>query len=159
MSAERDLERLEARWRVGHILTSELPAVADSLLASGLDAPTLRELAGIHSDDVGRETRQTFETVLRELGRGRMTASEAALILARVFSEQVLAGRLEPPAAARAIALLRWKGGPDVDEHIVPFELLDEKYEGLHVRRLSAFFVRRRLDRAVEKEARKLLGG
>ncbi len=152
------LERIEARWRLGHILASELAAAAEELLAAGHEAPALRELAAMRMADLRHAGRDTFESALRDLGRGGMTASEAVLVLARAFSERLLAGALAPAQAAKAIALLRWKAGPDVDEYVVPFELLDERYESLATRRVTAFMARRRLDRRVRRQARELLG-
>ena len=149
------LQLVEARWRVGYIRTSELPSLAGDLLAGGLDAPALRELAAVSSGEPAL-ARQTFERALRELGQGGMTATGAALALADEFAERLLAGTLAPRTAARAISLLRWKGGADVDEHVLPFEHLDEEYGELQ-RGPLGWVGGRRLDGAVRRQARKLL--
>ena len=153
-----DLELVEARWRVGHILTSELPAVANDLRAAGHDAPALAELAAMPSTGAGANGRRAFERALRELGRGGMDGTEAALVVARRFAELLLAGTISPRATAKAIARLRWKGGADLDRDLEPFQRLAERYEDAERGRLGRLLARR-LDPAVRAEARKLVGG
>ena len=152
-----DLQLLEARWRVGHILTSELGRLADDLRAAGHDVPALAELAGIAARDLGREARPTFERALRELGCGEMTTSEAALVLAHRWATLLLDGTITPRAGAKAIARLRFKGGAELDEHLLAFELLDAEYDAVQQRRLRRHLTGR-LDRATRAEAGRLLG-
>ena len=148
-----DLELVEARWRIGHILTGELRGLAGDLRAAGHEVPALARLA--ERSDVPKEDRQAFERALRELGRGGMTRSDAALVVARRWATLLLSGEITPRAGAKAIARLRFKGGADLDEHLLPFERLDTDDATKRSRIRRAFT--RRLDRATRAEARKLL--
>ena len=150
-----DLELVEARWRVGHILASELASVAVELREAGLDAPALREVADMPPAALRVDGRRAFERALRELGGGGMSASEAALVVARRFAQLLLAGTITPSAAAKAIAELRWKAGPDVDRAFAAFDRLAARYEDAS-RSLVGRFPARRLDAAARAEARNL---
>ena len=141
---------------MGHILTSELDVVAGHLREAGHEAPALAELAAAPPRELGTEARLTFERALRELGRGAMSTSEAAVVVARRFADLLLAGTITPRAGAKAIARLRWKGGADVDPQLGPFEQLAEQYEAAEQSRARRL-VAPRLDRATRGEARKLL--
>ena len=152
------LELIEARWRVGHILTSDLGQVAASLRSAGIDAPSLRTLAETPPSDLRERGRATFERALRELGRGGMSASDGALLLSRHFAEQLLAGAITPRAAAKAIARVRWKGRAEVDAELLAFERLDCAYEEAEDSTVRRLFGSRRLDAEVRDEARKLVG-
>ena len=152
-----NLDLVEARWRVGYIRASELPGLASELVAAGHGVPTLAQLA----DGVDRppaRKRQMFELALRELGRGTMTGSDGARLVARSFAEGLLEGELTPRATARAIARVRWKGGPDVDAELCPFEELDERYEAIERSRLRPGFLTAFVDRRVRARARALVG-
>ena len=153
-----DLELVEARWRVGHILTSELAALAATLRGAGMDAPSLRALAETPAEDLRERGRATFERALRELGGGGMSASDSALLLSRHFAEQLLAGTITPRAAAKAIARVRWKGRAEVDAELLAFERLDCAYEEAEDNWVRRLVGARRLDAQVRREARKLLG-
>ena len=152
-----DLELLEARWRVGHILTSDLAGISAELAGAGHDVPALRKLLATPREELPLLARDLFEEALRELGGGTMTASDAALLLARRFAAEILAGRITPRAGTRAIARVRWKGHGDVDDVLRPFWELDERYE----RASGALggLATRRVDHAVRREASALLGG
>lgn len=119
-----DVELLEARWRMGRILTSDLEAIAGELAAAGHSGAALSTLAAGRADP-----RETFEQVLLDLGGGHMPSDGAALLLARSFALELLAGEAPPRLAVKAIGGLRWKGGAAVDDALVPFALLDERYE------------------------------
>ncbi|MBD0328900.1 MAG: hypothetical protein ICV64_02200 [Thermoleophilia bacterium] len=150
-----NLDELEARWRAGHILTSQLSEIARELLAEGHDVPAVRSLAEAGESDAG-EARRTFERALRELGRGGMNASEAAMLLARGWAEQLLARRLSPRWATRAIAYVRFRGSADVDEALGPFTELEDEYHAVS----QQAFARLRmlpLNRRARAEARRLV--
>jgi hypothetical protein len=153
-----EIELAEARFRVGHVLASQLPGLAESLLGGGRDVPALRRLAAMEVEEARRAGRMTFERALRELGAGGMNESDAALVVARHFAEQVLGGETTPELAAKGIAFLRWKGGPAVDRHVEPFRRLAERYEHRSSGRMGRLFTGP-LDRRVRAEARKLLAG
>jgi hypothetical protein len=148
-----DLELLEARWRMGRILTSELEGVAAELTAAGHDGPALTVLAAGRADPG-----DTFEQVLRELGGGGMPHDRAALVLARSFAQQLLDGDAPPRLAVKAIGGLRWKGGESVDEQLVPFTTLDERYERARSLGPLAGLLVPRLDRRARDLARGLAG-
>jgi hypothetical protein len=150
-----NLDELEARWRAGHVLTSELPDLARELMGAGHDVPAVRQLAGEASSSA-LEARQTFERALRELGRGGMGTSEAAMVLARRWADQLVRRRLPARRATKAIALVRLRGRPDVDEALEPFSELLDRYEEVG----SGRFARLRalpLDRRARREAKRLL--
>jgi hypothetical protein len=150
-----DLQLLEARWRTGRLLTSDLAAVAAELVAAGHDVPAAAQLAAGGGWDQA-ESRALFEQALAELGRGSMSVSQAALELAGRFADDLLAGELPPHLAARAISNLRWVGGPEVDEALAPFSRLHDGYENASplgpLRRVSAVV----LDRRTRAAARRL---
>lgn len=151
-----DLEFVEASWRTGRYLTSDLPRIAGQLAAAGHDAPALRLLRDTAAEEVPGEGRELFELGLRELGRGAMTASEAALLIARRFAGQVVARKISARAGTKAIALVRWKGTADVDERLRPFSDLDDLYDDVGVGRLGRLRAVR-LNRVARNEARRLL--
>ena len=150
-----DLELVEARWRAGHILTSELTRVAGELRAAGHDVPALSELARTPSSELRTSGRKTFERALRELGHGGMNGRDAAMLLARRWASLMLEGTISPRQAAKAIARLRFKAGAELDEHLLPFEALDAEYDQVRQRRLRGRFTPR-LDRATRAAARRL---
>jgi DNA-binding transcriptional regulator YdaS (Cro superfamily) len=152
-----DLELLEARWRTGRILSSDLPRIARELARAGHDAPAMAALLATPAHELPSQGRAVFERTLRQLGHGRMTPSEAALHIARRLAGQLLAGELRPDAVVKAVALVRWKGGPDVDAHLVPFSRLADRYETAASGPLR--LVRPWLDRRARSEARRLLDG
>lgn len=55
-----------ARYQVGMLPIEDLPMLAAAWLTAGLDTPTLRELAGLRSDD--RSAAGLWPDVLAELG-------------------------------------------------------------------------------------------
>jgi hypothetical protein len=151
-----NLDEVEARWRVGHILSSELATLARELVAGGHDVPALRQLAERGEALERPEARRTFERALRELGRGGMEVSEAALVLARVWAQELLSRRLTPRRGTRAIAYVRFRGSADVDGALEAFTELEDLYEAVARRRLGR--VRRLpLNRRARAEARRLL--
>jgi len=119
-----DVELLEARWRMGRILTSDLRGIGAELAAAGQGAGAVAALAEGRSD-----ARETFELVLAELGGGSMTDERAALVLARRFARLLLDGESPPDLTVKAIAGLRWRGGSGVDDALAPFAALHERYE------------------------------
>ena len=131
---------MEARWRAGHILTSELARVAGELRAAGHEAPALSELARTPPNELRGTGRKTFERALRELGHGGMSARDAAMVLARRWANLMLDGKISPRQAAKAIARLRFKAGAELDEHLLPFESLDAEYDELAQRRVRGRF-------------------
>ena len=152
-----NLDELEARWRAGHILTSDLREVARDLLESGHDVPALRQVLAAPEPAVAKEQRQAFERALRELGRGGMSGSEAAMVLARQWAEQLLRRKLSARRATRAIALVRFRGDADVDEALDPFSELADRYEQLGSRRFGGIRALG-LNRLARAEAKRLLG-
>jgi hypothetical protein len=151
-----NLEEVEARWRAGHILASELPGVAQELVAAGHEVPALRQLIATPEPEAPAESRRTFERALRELGRGGMSGSEAAMVLARQWARELVDRKLPPRRVTSAIAHVRFRGSADVDEALQPFCDLEDAYDELSGSRLAR--VRRlALDRRARREARRLL--
>jgi len=151
-----NLDDLEARWRAGHILASELPGVAGKLVESGHDVPALRQLLATPAEEVRGEGRRTFERALRELGRGGMSQSEAVMVLARRWARELLDRNLPPRRVTSAIAHIRFHGSADVDEALQRFCELDDAYQASAERRLARFRMRA-LDHRARREARRLL--
>lgn len=146
-----DVELLEARWRMGRILTSELQRVAAELTAAGHRGVALAALAAGRADP-----RDAFEQVLRELGGGGMPHDRAALVLARSYAQLLLDGGAPPRLAVKAIGGLRWKGGQSVDTALAPFATLDERYERAGMLGPLARLLVPRLDRRARELARRL---
>lgn len=151
-----NLDEVEARWRAGHILTSELPDVARQLVEGGHDVPALRRLAAAEDEDLRSEGRRTFERALRELGRGGMDGSEAALTLARGWALELVEHKLAARRAVQAIAHVRFRGSVDVDAALEPFSELDDAYEAVAEQRFSRLRMIP-LDRRARREAQRLL--
>jgi hypothetical protein len=152
-----DIELVEARWRAGRILTSELGAIARELAAAGHESPSVSALAS--APEGGRaDARSLFDSALTELGGGSMGEAEAALVLARLFARELLAGEIGPEPAARGINSLRWKGGPEVDGALGPFSELEDRYETARATGPLGGIIRILVHRRMRSEARRLLG-
>jgi hypothetical protein len=95
--------RLAAVRRQFELLPScELPALAMLALESGLDTPSLRELAGeLHP--TWADSGPLFERVLHELGIASLTPPQSAQALACHYAEQILSGVITPYEGARRI--------------------------------------------------------
>jgi hypothetical protein len=119
---------VEARWRVHETLTTDLSALSIDLLERGFQSDALWELACTDASDLPWQGPPLFESALRELGHGRMTVQEAALIVARADAAEMLAGaisgrRLAARVSALAIAL-------DYPEPLMALYGLDDEYNG-----------------------------
>lgn len=74
----RRLDGAQAELDATNVVSEDLPALATDLLAEGLDAPTLRILAGEPSTSLaGFDNRDLFRKALEELGRSALPREEA----------------------------------------------------------------------------------
>jgi hypothetical protein len=151
-----NLDEVEADWTAGHILTGELASLARTLVEGGHDVPALRQLLAMPFEEGRGEARRTFERALRELGRGGMSRSEAAMVLARRWSRELLARKLSARRATKAIAHVRFRGSADVDDALRPFSELYALYEDADERALARLRTLG-LNRRARAEARRLL--
>ena len=103
----------------------ELPPVAVRLLESGIDTPTVRELAGLNESELSG-AHELFRRVLQELERKAPTLEEAAETLARHLASRVLA----KDANLRAIAADGAQLAASLDYHtaLMPFYAADDDY-------------------------------
>lgn len=89
--------------------SEQLPDLAAKLLAtSEVDSPSLRELAGLASDDV-RQARELFLAALQELGVQIPGEHDSYLEQARFWAREMLAGSLSPYEASRHIWWRAWE--------------------------------------------------
>src|SRR4030067_2696642 len=95
-----ELEVAEALWTLGLLKLDLLPNVAIKALESELDSPSLRQLAGLDISELGDADR-LFEKTLRELGREKLTRTQAVLSYAVYVSNEIVSGREEPHCGAR----------------------------------------------------------
>jgi hypothetical protein len=93
-------------WRaVSRQIPEELPDLAAHALASGLDSPALRDLAGTSRRDTGLID-DLFTASLKELGIPDPDESSARRHLARLWLSEIADGRRPPFEGAR---LLWWE--------------------------------------------------
>jgi hypothetical protein len=109
MSADLDL--IEARWRIGMITASDLHGVASDLLDSGISSDALIDLFALPVEVAAWDGPALFNEALTELGRGGMTETEAASIVARDIARAVLSGVLEPPQATALASSIYVRSG------------------------------------------------
>jgi hypothetical protein len=78
------------------------PAIATQALLDGFDGLALCELAGasnpILSDATGK-----FEKALDEIHASKLSPKEAVIVLAKIYSKQILDGSLKPYEGAKII--------------------------------------------------------
>jgi len=96
------LDTVVARFRLGIVPASELPAVAAGALEAGFDSPAVRQLAGADGQD-SEDLKKLFEKSLAELGLSIPTQDEAGLLVARSIAEEVVSGSLKPYEGAKQI--------------------------------------------------------
>jgi len=89
-------------WALHRLPSEQLPDVATDWLVSGLDSPSLRELAGLGSP-VMSEAAPLFERALSELEIAVPTKHEALMSLARHHARQIVDGTVSPYDGARKI--------------------------------------------------------
>jgi hypothetical protein len=103
------------------------------MLEAGYDTETLRQLAGM--DDTGQSGIGTmFEKVLQELGRRRLSKTEAGHRLAMETCQDIVSGRISPYEGARKIWWEIWDADRNLD-HLRVFVGLASEYEDDHTHR------------------------
>lgn len=107
-----ELRRAFVRLVVDLQRPEELPHVASRALARGIDAPALRELAGLGPSDP-REARDLFMLAMAQLGIEPPTRWDAVLS----WAHEIVDGTVQPYEGAR---LIWWHGWERLDR---PHEL------------------------------------
>jgi hypothetical protein len=121
-----DLDVIEARWRIGLITASDLHALASDLLDSGVSSDSLIDLFALPVDVAVWDGPALFDAALTELGRGRMTDTEAAHVVARHIARSVLSGALEPSQATALASSIYIRSGYRFDDFHELYVLDDE---------------------------------
>jgi hypothetical protein len=89
-------------WVISDQPTNELPALATDALVRGLDAPALRELAGLPPGDYW-DIKDRFERSIEELGLELPDEQTALWRLAQHKAAEIVAGSVAPSTGARWI--------------------------------------------------------
>lgn len=120
----RELRRALVRLTVGEQPSEELPDLAARALAEGIDAPALRELAGLTPADV-REARDLFLLAMEQLGIDVPRSRRDAV---QLWAAEILNGTLTPYEGAR---LIWWHGWNELDrpDDLTPFVGLASEWE------------------------------
>lgn len=108
------LQTALTRFIVGSLPSDDLPDIAAHALASGLDSPSLRSLAGASRAEP-REARDLFLAAVSELGFRIPSETEARRALVRLWAHQMIDGTLTPCEGSRLIWWEGWEelGRPD----------------------------------------------
>lgn len=91
-----------AKYVLQEVLVDELPRIALEALESGLDSPSLRQLAGAARNNTD-ENRRLFMAAVKELGFPVPSEAEAGMMEAKLLAGQALDGSITPYSAARQI--------------------------------------------------------
>ena len=141
-----ELRSALVRLTVGLQPTEELPDLAARALADGIDAPALRELAGLSRADV-REAQDLFLLAMEQLGTDLPLSRWDAV---RFWAGEIVDGTLTPYEGARLIWWHGWHELGDPDE-LTPFVGLASEWEDDPTHRTL-------YERDILDEARGLLG-
>jgi hypothetical protein len=95
---------LAARWAVHDLYGEDIPRIAADLLEAGYDTPTTRRLAG----EMNVSSSSEVEALVKRMFRGfavryPLQQTEANLIFSRQIAREVIAGILNPWAAANKL--------------------------------------------------------
>lgn len=102
MSGSFDWKRVEASWRLGFLLTDDLPRIASEAFEHGYQSQTLTDLAGCRPGE-NEEASRIFERLLIEMGGGDMTNTDALRQYAIHVSTLILNSRVSPLDGANMI--------------------------------------------------------
>ena len=91
-----------ALWSLGRLKSEELPVIASTWLAGGLDSPSLRQLAG-EASPIMSDVAPLFERSLAELELRAPGKEEALHRLARYYAERIINGTMSPHEGAGMI--------------------------------------------------------
>jgi hypothetical protein len=100
-----------AMWTLGLTVSTDLPSIATTFLANGLDSPSLGRLAGMTQADAG-DAEALWTDVLRELGLVIHDRPAAATRYAACVSALILSGDIAPYDGAKTI----WRASLVVDD-------------------------------------------
>ena len=96
------LDLARARFALGTLMSADLPVLATTLLAGGVDSPSLRTLAGVTRPTMS-ECAPLFERVMQESGLPPLEKQQAVRVLVRHYAEAIVSGEIEPYQGAREI--------------------------------------------------------
>src|SRR5256885_8489053 len=93
---------LIAYWRTELLRSDELPNIASSWMANGLDSPSLRELAGVLHPEMS-DVEPLFKKAIMELNIELPTKDEALITIARHYASQIVNQTITPYEGATKI--------------------------------------------------------
>lgn len=100
-----DFKKLLAKFVTNNLTSRELPEIAEIGIQQGLDAPSLRILAGLGNNEKVDEIDHYFEKALNELSIQLPEKREAALIYAAAIVDDILSGETDIIAGVGFIRL------------------------------------------------------
>jgi hypothetical protein len=104
---------LAARWTVHDLYGEDMPRIAADLLEAGHDTPATRRLAGEMNISSSSEVQLLVERLFKEFAiRYPLSRAEANLIISRQVAREVIAGILNPWAAANKLEIAIWGWHP-----------------------------------------------
>jgi len=147
-------------WALHRLPSEQLPEVATDWLVSGLDSPSLCELAGLGST-VMSEAGPLFERALAELKITVPSEDEALMSLARHYARQIVEGAMSPYDGARKIWWEVYNALEKPNELLVTFVGAASELEDLPVRTFQDGYDRRKyaseLEGTIVSTAREVL--
>ena len=102
-----DKDLILAEWALGRLTGEELPEAAITLMESGFDSPSLREMAGQQRPTM-REAGALFSDCLTELSLGLPSPEVAAMHLGQFYAREIVSGRIEAFNGARELCELSY---------------------------------------------------
>jgi hypothetical protein len=120
-----DVELVAAEFESGLLFAETIPGIATTLMASGLDSPSLRLAAGAdHAEP--EEQRALFRSALLELGAFPLSPEEVGERLFRLWAERIVQRSVSPLQGARAMWLLEIDYGVVLPDTMSHYGALDE---------------------------------
>lgn len=102
MNDTYNLTQAESMWVLGLLRTDELPKLAATALAQGIESESILQLAICSPNDT-KEAQQLFKQILQDAGGGRMSKIDALRHYARQISALILSADISPLDGARLI--------------------------------------------------------
>ncbi len=100
---------IAARWAVHDLYGEDVPQTAADLLEAGFDTPTTRRLAGEMNVRSSSDVESLMGRMFKELAVGYpLSHAEANLMISRQIAREVIAGVLNPWAAANKLEIAIW---------------------------------------------------
>lgn len=110
-NAETSFDLAIAHWSFGWLPSDRLPDVAIQAMEMGFESPSLFALASSEKS-ADPDLHGLFGKVVSEMGRTRLSKSEAGRCIAREYARKICNGKISPVDGARVI----WKVSLDCEE-------------------------------------------